>query len=437
MELPSSVEIEKLVLGALLCADPRNTPVEVILSNLESADFHIENHRRILGAMKSLISRGIPVNNSSVISEVADQLLTGSPISFVVELSAAGAAIHDYEPFLGQLREKSMLRRLIADVRDVQERALKGEPSLELFGDLHRIGENLKPKGPSELLEAEQIIEQIGINEFVQPKKQVGIDPPTSWLRNYLRFEPKTMTTLAARTSAGKSAFALQCMLTAAQAGHRTALFSLEMSNRETLRRMVGQHGKVNMHRLRIGIGTDDERAEERGQASQAAWRIAELGDCLLFSDSNSGTVPAIRQHLHRMRLARKPVEFVIVDYLQLMTGVGKFDNRTGEVSSLSRGMKTISQDFDIPVLVLSQLSRKADEANREPQLSDLRESGTIEQDSDNVIFLHRRGNQEEEEQAFRMFVKKARNGPCGGCDLTFVKRYARFEETPDRKAAA
>jgi replicative DNA helicase len=267
----------------------------------------------------------------------------------------------------------------------------------------------------------------VGINDLITPAKtKLGIEPPFAWLRNRMRFEPKTFTVLAAETGAGKSAFALQTMLCAAYAGHRTALYTLEMSNEQEVSRLIGQDARLNMHRLRIGEG----EPEEATQASSTAWKLAQFGDTLLLRDTGMVTIPIIRQHLHRWRSIGKEIKFLIADYLQLMSGVGKFGTRAEEVASMSRGLKLIAQDFGIPVLALSQFSRPKEGKKGQRQLNDLKESSGIEQDANHVIFLERITEDEEAEvQQFLIHLKKQRSGPKGAGRLTFTQRYTRFDE--------
>lgn len=430
LPLPDNLDCERFVLGALLSADPARTPVEAILASLAPADFSLEKHRTIFSRMGEIQQRGGHIDRVTVAEELHRnrQLQAVDGLSYLVSLDEGLPHMHDLDSYIGILRDKAMLRKLIADVDSIQARAYRGESPSDLAEEMRRIGEGLQPKGGTGLETPEQVIDRVGINGLITPPKgMLGIDPPFAWLRNRMRFEPKTFTVLAAETGHGKSAFALQAMLCAAHDGHRTAMYTMEMSNEQEVVRLIGQSGKLNMHRLRIGEGD----REEIRKASAAAGKIMELGDMLLLRDAGTVTIPMIRQDLMRWKSTGKEIKFLIADYLQLMSGVGKFDNRTGEVAGVSRGLKLISQDFGIPVLALSQFKRPTDGKKGKRGMDDLKESSGIPQDANHVILLEcLTENEEAEEQQFLIHLKKQRSGPKGHGHLTFTQRYTRFDET-------
>lgn len=431
LPLPDNLDCERFVLGALFGTAPTQTPVEAILASLEPTDFSLEKHRIIYRRMVDIQQRGGTIDRVTLAEELRKnkQLQSVDGLAYLVSLDDGLPYLHDLDSYIGILRDKSMLRKLITDIASIQQRAYRGESPSDLAEEMRRIGEGLQPKGSDAGLETpEQVIDRVGINELITPPKgKLGIEPPFAWLRNRMRFEPKTFTVLAAETGHGKSAFALQAMLCAAHAGHRTAMYTMEMSNEQEVVRLIGQSGKLNMHRLRIGEGD----REEIRKASAAAGKIMELGDMLLLRDAGTVTIPMIRQDLMRWKSTGKEIKFLIADYLQLMSGVGKFDNRTGEVAGVSRGLKLISQDFGIPVLALSQFKRPTDGKKGKRGMDDLKESSGIPQDANHVILLEcLTENEEAEEQRFLMHLKKQRSGPKGHGHLTFTQRYTRFDET-------
>lgn len=433
LPLPDAPEIEGALLGALLNGQDW-LPFDVIMASLEPGDFQSPKHIGVFAIIRNLHERGLPVNTTTVYMESRIQTGASSAaaiggIGYLSEMQSAQIGQAVLESYLSILREKSLLRRLIRKTDEISSRAYAGESAVGLVSELQNVGETVKlNNGKGSLKEVSNMIEEIGVDELLTPQHQPGIEPPIAWLAERMRFSPKTLTILAARTSVGKSALALQIMHEAASRRYRTILASLEMNNADLVRRSVGQQGRVNLHRLRNGLCVADERAA----AHTAISELCDMKDLLLFDDRGLNSIPAINRALHQLRLEGRAARFLIVDYLQLMEPIGKFGTRQEEVSSLSRGLKQIAQRFDIPVLALSQLSRKADETGREPILSDLRESGSLEQDADNVIFLHRKGNPDEEVQDVRLILAKNRAGPCGRCDLLFTRRYVRFDQSAE-----
>jgi replicative DNA helicase len=436
LPLPDNLDCERLVLGALMSADPARTPVEAILTSLAITDFSIEKHKLIFRRMGEIHQRGGRIDRVTLAEELKRnrELASVDGLSYLVSLDDGLPHVHHIDNYISILREKAMLRKLICDVESIKSRAYRGESPGDLAEELRRVGEGMQPKGEKAFETADQIIERVGINDLIRPS-QNGIEPPFAWLRSRMRFKRKTLTVLAANTGEGKTACAMQSIYSAAHAGKRTALYSMEMSNEEVLCRIIGQVGRVNMHRLSIGLGEEDER----GKAHATAWKIAELGDMILYRDTGTITIPMLRQDLHRYRSIGKPIEFLVVDYLQLMSGIGRFGTRAEEVASLSRGMKQIAQDFDIPVMVLSQFSRPEKSGNtKNRKLTDLKESSGIEQDANHVIFLERVNDDDEADvQPFVIRLKKQRGGPKGHGNLIFTSRYARFDEVEERPVAA
>lgn len=426
--LPEAPEIEKMVLGSILGAREQPIPLEVILSNLDTEDFLNENHRVVFRLILDVHAKGQIPNEATVWTEARSKAISFGGageigFSYLVSLADGMPALVNFDNYIEILREKTHLRNLISKAQEISQRAYCGESALTLVAEMQEIGNSVKiNSGKGTIMQVGDVVESYGHENLITPKHLPGIEPPIPWLAERLRFSPKTLTILAARTSVGKTALALQIMHEAAKRRYRTLLASMEMDNSEIVMRMIGQHGHVNMHRLRNGVGSKDERDD----AYAALYDLQELKDYVLLDDTALDSIPSIRRSLHRLVLERRPAQFLIVDYLQLMTPVGRFDKRTDEVSSLSRGLKQIATHFNIPVLALSQLKRTED---REPELSDLRESGSIEQDANNVIFLHRPGSKEDEVQSIRLILAKQRNGPTGRCDLQFTKRYVRFDQ--------
>ena len=271
---------------------------------------------------------------------------------------------------------------------------------------------------------------QGGLNAFLDPSKRVkGIGT------GFTRFDEKTsglhagdLFILAARPSMGKTALALNIAQHVAAQGKRTvAVFSLEMSKESLLTRMLCATARVDSQKFRAGYLNAEERKRLQGAASS-------LVEAPLFIDDTAGIhLMDIHAKLRRLK-AEHGLGLVIVDYLQLMTGRGRFENRNQEISSLSRGMKLLAKELNVPMIVLSQLNRAPEtrQGDHRPQLSDLRESGSIEQDADLVAFIFREEVYKPNDQSLHgqaeLILAKQRNGPVGKIDLVFLHEFTKFE---------
>jgi replicative DNA helicase len=232
---------------------------------------------------------------------------------------------------------------------------------------------------------------------------------------------------VAARPGMGKTSFALNIAQHAAREGRRVGVFSLEMSREQLFLRLLTGQARVDAHRLRTGrLGR-----EEWDRLSHA---IGDLAGIPLFIDDTAGAgVLEMRAKSRRLKM-EQGLDLLIIDYLQLMRGRGRFENRNQEISEISRSLKELAKELNLPVIAISQLSRAPEQrgSDRRPQLSDLRESGAIEQDADVVLFIYREELYKPTEENFgkaQIIIAKQRNGPIGTFDMTFIREYTRFEE--------
>jgi replicative DNA helicase len=225
----------------------------------------------------------------------------------------------------------------------------------------------------------------------------------------------------------GKSIVGMQIAHHAAAHGDVAAVFSLEMTKESLIRRIISAVGSVDAQRLRSG----KLDREERRRAAQAAEKIAELP--LWIDDTRASTIPAVTSALRKL-MAKRPVRLVVIDHLQLMKGAGRFESRHQELSEISHALKHLAGQFDVTVILLSQLNRECEKAGRRPQLSDLKETGSLEEDADVVLFIHRPEQYNRQDSTLRgqaeFILGKQRNGPTGKRDMVFQHGYQRFEET-------
>ncbi len=239
--------------------------------------------------------------------------------------------------------------------------------------------------------------------------------------------QPSDLIILAGRPAMGKTSFAMNVVANAAvKSGAPVAVFSLEMSKEQLVVRMLSSLGSIDAQGLRNG----HLKTEEYGQLIQASDTLSKAP--IYVDDTPALSIMAVRAKARRLK-REKDIQLIVIDYLQLMQGEGKGEGRVQEISEISRGLKALAKELDIPVIALSQLSRKVEERpNKTPVLSDLRESGAIEQDADIVMFVFREEVYKENDPALEgmaeIIIAKQRNGPIGRVSLTFLKQYTRFD---------
>jgi replicative DNA helicase len=423
LPLPADIFVERMTLGAMIC-DPEQ--IDMALGNLTAEDFSELKHKRIYAAMVQLRQEGEPVDRVTLGHALnhAGHIEAVGGMSYIVSLDEGLPQIANIGGYIAILRDKAIARRLISLTNDVQARVRSGEDTFHLLEALRSVGDWLAIKNQQSFETSGQIIERVGLQELLEPsKRSLGIEPPLPWLAERFRFRPKSQTIIAGVTGGGKTALAAQCAFKAAIDGYRVAWYSLEMENEENLLRLIGQIARVNMHRLRMGAGTFQERMD----AQEAITILAELKDRILFRDTPID-VQAVNSDLQQLKMQGTPADLVVVDHMHLMESPGR-ENRTQEVSAISRGLKMVWTRHNIAGLVLAQMNN-ADEFE-EPQLRRLRESGSISHDATNVIFLwpHSALDAEERVRRWRMKLAKCRSGPIGMCDLSFTKRYVIFEQ--------
>jgi replicative DNA helicase len=437
--LPASVDTERLVLGAVLL-DPES--YVVVAGQLTDGDLSLEAHRRIFLAMRDIYDRGDKIDRITVAEELSRKGLLESVggLSYLVSLDDGLPQLYQLESYLRIIRDKGQLRKIIFAAQQAIDRAFLAEDSPGQILDetedaLLKIS---TASARDTLIRPAQIIAEYegGIEGLLDPSNRVkgvatGIykfDKMTGGMRG------GELIILAARPAMGKTALALnmgQHIATNPNNPLPVAIFSLEMSKESLLTRMICAQGRVDQQRFRGGYLDEGERY-------QLATAAADLLEAPLFiDDSANANLMDMHAKLRRLK-AEHGLGLVIVDYLQLMTSRGRHENRVQEVSSLSRGLKLLSKELDVPVLVLSQLSRAPESrpGDHRPQLSDLRESGSIEQDADLVAFVFREEYYKPDREDLRgkaeLIVAKQRNGPVGKVQLAFLHSYTKFENLAD-----
>jgi replicative DNA helicase len=440
--LPTNLEAERLVLGSIILDDSLYIQAA---STLEPDDFSLDKHRRIFSRMGELHERGESIDRVTVANELLryNELEACGGLSYLVSLDDGLPHIVNIESYIRIVRDKAVLRRIIFASQHLMNRCVAGEeePDEILAGaeeTLLKLGEARVKAG---LLNPRQILDEYegGINAFLDPSKRIkGIST------GFLKLDEMTgglhageLFILAARPSMGKTALALNIAHhVAVKHGEAVAVFSLEMAKESLLTRLVCAGARVDSQRFRTGYLNADER--RRLQTS-----LTELAQAPIYIDDTAGAhLMDIHAKLRRLQAERK-LGLVVVDYLQLMSGRGRFENRNQEISSLSRGLKLLAKELNVPLMVLSQLSRAPEtrQGDHRPQLSDLRESGSIEQDADLVAFIFREEIYKRDREDLRglaeLLLAKQRNGPVGTVNLVFLNHLTKFENRAEDTGAS
>jgi len=432
--LPVNIDAERFVLGSILLDD--NLYIQAA-GSLEPDDFSLEKHRRIFRRMGELNERGEHIDRITVANELMKygELESCDGLSYLVSLDDGLPQIPNLDSYVRLVKDRAVLRRIIFASQHMINRAMMGEESPDeiLAGaeeTLLKLGDEQVKAG---LLSPAQILENYegGINAFLDPSKRVKgvstgflkLDEMTGGLH------PGDLFILAARPSMGKTAFALNIAQHVSLRNKQTvAVFSLEMSKESLLTRMLCAAARVDSQRFRMGYLSQDERRKLNHS-------LMELAEAPLYIDDTAGLhLMDMHAKLRRLRQERNGLGMVIVDYLQLMSSRGRVENRNQEVSALSRGLKLMAKELNVPMVVLSQLSRAVEtrQGDHRPVLSDLRESGSIEQDADVVGFIFREEvynrDREDLKGLAELIVAKQRNGPVGTVNLVFLHSQTKFE---------
>jgi len=430
---PQSLESERALLGALLL---KPDAIHDVSDLVRSDSFYAEKHRIIFNAMRELIERGEPIDQVSLSARLSDQglLERAGSRSYLAELAAAAPAPGNYAHYADLVSRKSLMRSLIDaaytinesaydESRDTMEVLDEAEKSVYAIGNAsaaHKfiaIGDTIHAAW--ERLEALSHKED-GIR---------GVPSGFPALDNLLSgFHPSDLVILAARPSMGKTSLALDIARNAAVRHNvPVGIFSLEMSNEQLIDRMLAAESFVNSWKLRTGQVRDEDDFNRIRDALES------LSKAPIYIDDKPGnTILAMRAVARRLKRERG-IGLIVVDYLQLMapTNTKASDSLVQQVTEISRSLKSLARELQVPVIALSQLSRAVEQRGGKPRLSDLRDSGSIEQDADVVMFIHRddkRNPESDRPGVAEILIEKHRNGPTGKCDLFFDEKRATFQ---------
>jgi replicative DNA helicase len=433
---PQNLEAEQHLLGALMDASGN---LAEALSIIDGDDFYRENHRLIFQAMLDLLNSGQPIEPLTVIEQLTKSgtLETAGGKGGVLDLVETPYIAASYRTYAEIVHDTATQRRLLRISQEIEgivaERTGETDEMVQQAEDLVYGLSQASVRG--DFVDAKRLVDS-SLDRLVAASERgveitglatgyIDLDKQTGGLR------PANLVVVAARPSMGKTALALGIAAHAALEDEKTvAIFSIEMSADEIVGRILSSVSMVDGQRLRTGRLSQDDWP----RIGQAADR---LGRSRLFIDDSEGvTVAEMRTKARRLK-SRHGLDLVIVDYIQLMEGAPgrgrRDDNRVQEISTISRGLKLMARDLDVPVIVVSQLNRSPDSRpDKHPLLSDLRESGAIEQDADLVLMLYRDeyyNKDSEEKGKADLDIAKHRNGPTGRLQLVFQSHYAKFAD--------
>src|ERR1041384_1554812 len=428
--LPSNVEAERSILGAILLD---NAVCNQAIELLRRDDFFLDSHRRIYDKMIALTDRIMPIDLITLGDELrrAGEFEQIGGATYIASLIDGVPRTDTIEPYAKLVKSKSMLSKLITASNQITALAFEEEDEAEVIVDkaeqmIFQIAEDRARVGFQYVGDVahrrlEQIEQMAGRPEMITgvPTGFTDFDRMTSGLQR------QELIVIAARPSMGKTALALNMAQYASKNNNVVGIFSLEMSAPQLVSRLLCSEARVDAHRLRTGYLNREEWA-------RLADGLRRLCETKVFIDDTPGVgVLEMRAKSRRLK-AEHGLDLLIIDYLQLMAGRGRIESRQQEVSQISRDLKILAKERDVRVIALSQLSRAPEQrSEQKPQLSDLRESGAIEQDSDVVCFIFREEvyNPTDDNQGkAELIVGKQRNGPTGSIELAFLKEFTRFE---------
>src|SRR5215470_3356909 len=437
--LPASAEAERAILGAILLD---NTAYSQAAEYLRADDFSLDSHRRIYLRMMELAEESRPIDFVTLTEQLGQhkEIEAVGGVAYVTSLTDGLPRVKNIEQYVRIVKDKALLRCLIHAASNAIQKAYEQDAPAEEIVDsaesaIFQISEKRIGVGFQGITEI--VRDSFGSIDKLYERGQriTGLETHFEDLDNLSSgLQKSDLINIAARPSMGKTAFAINIAENAAVMDRKVVgVFSLEMSRESLLLRMLCSQARVDSHKLRMGFLSREDRAKLVGG-------LGALLEAPIFIDDTPGiSISEMRAKCRRLQQAQGRLDMVVVDYLQLVSGSPsgggrRYENRTQEVSAISRGLKALAKEMRCPVVALSQLSRAPETrtGNNRPQLSDLRESGSIEQDGDVVAFIFReevyKPDDPDLEGKAELIIAKQRNGPTGVVKLAFIKRSTRFE---------
>ena len=428
--LPQSLEAEQAVLAAMF--NDRDAILEVI-PLLKESDFYRHDHGVLFATMRKMNEQNIPVDLVTITAQLDKDgnLEKAGGITYVAQIANSLGSASNIVHYASIVKEKAVLRDLISIASNISNRSYDDtEETEKILDDAERMVLEISQKrARSGLTPISEVIDNTLSQLEILSQKKEGLTGLTSGFIDLDRitsgWQKSDFIILAARPAMGKTAFALNMAQNAAIATHEpVAIFSLEMSKEQLVNRMVSSMAEIDQQTLRNGRIYGDDWV-------QLVNAIAPLAEAPVYIDDTPAiSVREVRAKARRLKTERG-LSLVIIDYLQLMGSTGRIESRQQEVSQISRSLKALARELDIPIIALSQLSRSVEQGQeKKPSLCHLRESGSLEQDADIVMFIYRdeyyNEDSEKKGQA-EIIIAKHRNGATGSVDLSFRKEFTKF----------
>ncbi len=430
---PQSMEAEQSVLGAAL---QDSAALTLVMEALSPDDFYYPQHAALFSAMKTLFGQARAID---LVTMDAELKRTGAVsgvggTAYLIELIRSVPTTAHLKHYLDIVLEKSTLRKLITASSDITQTCFEEKLTLEetlLFAEKAIFDIVMKRTGAEQLTPIREVMKATlaQIEELVRNKGSInGVPTGFALLDRLLTgLHPGELVLVGARPSMGKTSFAMNIASYAAHYGKSVAVFSLEMPKEQLAMRMLCGDARVNMQRIRSGALTDKDW-------ERLASALSPLSETKMYLDDSSSLTPAQLRSRCRRLMMERGLDLIVLDYMQLMTADGRVENRQLEVSEISRKLKGIALELKVPLLACAQLSRANVKrtGSIRPVLSDLRDSGSIEQDADVVMFLHRESyydTQLEDTNTAEVIVAKQRNGPLDTILLNWLDEYTLFED--------
>lgn len=432
--LPHNTDAEKAVIGAILI---ENSHLHKVLSIITPEDFYIESHQKIMKKIVEMADKGKKVDLVTLAEELenAGELKIVGGTSYMSSLLDGVPKSMNIDSYLNIIKEKALARRLILSSLKIAKSGMEvgGDPDELLDLAQHEIFEISEQRVKQGFIEIKKVMQEtVDYIEALSKRDELISGIPTG----FKDFDKRTsglhnseFIVIAGRPSMGKTAFAMNIATNVAvKFGKKVGIFTLEMSKEHLCIRLLGSQAQVDIQRL------------QNGYINQNEWdRIIMAQNVLSKSDIFIDGTPSLsilemKAKGRRLKMERG-LDILFIDYLQLMRGGAKFENRTQEISAISRAIKELAKELSIPIVAVSQLSRAPEKRERKgarPQLSDLRESGAIEQDADLVAFIYREEfyiKDTPKKGVAEIIIAKQRNGPTGTVELAFLDKFTKFED--------
>ncbi len=430
--LPCNLEAERSVLGAILLDDKA---IHTAIETIRKEDFYLESHRRIFERMFALAAGGTAIDLITLKNELqrSDELESVGGPAYLATLTEGMPRAVNVEHYAQIVKEKATLRRLIQISNEIMARSYQSEePAQDILSDIEKaVFEIASRQFLTGFAPIEPLVSSVykQIEEVANRKSMItGVETGFTDLdRMTAGLHPSDLIIVAARPGLGKTSLCLNvAQHVALKMRQCVGIFSLEMSKEQLVKRLLCGEAEIDSHR----VNTGHLNREDWSKLGRAAGALSQAK--IFIDDTAAMTIAEMRSKARRLSLEHG-LDLLIVDYLQLMSGTNqRNENRTQEISQISRGLKALAKEINVPVMAISQLNRAIESrrGDRRPQLSDLRESGSLEQDADIVLFIYREEageNGGDGGNVADIIVGKQRNGPVGTFQLAFMSQYTKF----------